>query len=215
MTRQTPNFSPPDVAEAQLLLGQLRLDRGDHPAALEWFRAAARGGSPAALNMIGRCYGMGWGVDADPSAAAEYYHAASTAGDTWALFNLADLFKRGFGVEKNETEAFRLYEKAASRGHIKSLNMLGLFYEDGRCVPRDLEQAAQYFRAGAEGGDCWAQFNYGRLLRSEGKNAAAKTWFCKALSTGFSDFHQAMGRLLSRQSDPELIMLGKQALARV
>ena len=57
------------VAEAQALYGQLLLDGTgvvqDAPAALGWFVKAAAQHHLMAINMVGRCYDLGWGTAPD------------------------------------------------------------------------------------------------------------------------------------------------------
>ncbi len=217
--RQSPTAAgqgQPTVTDALLMMGQLCLDRGGNQGgeAVDWFRSAARGGTPAAINMLGRCYEHGWGVPPDPGLAAEYYLKAADLGDAWALFNLADLYFRGDGVAQDDDAAYRLYLAAARKGVVKALNMLGLLHERGGAVPADAGHALAYFRAGAEGGDCWGQFNYARHLIERGDVVAARFWLGEALKTGFPDFHRAMAAALADHPDAGLRALGRQAAAR-
>ncbi|MGV2979377.1 tetratricopeptide repeat protein [Camelimonas sp. ID_303_24] len=202
------------TVEVQLALGQTALDRGEVAAALEWFRAAARGGDARALNMVGRCLEHGWGVAASPALAADWYRRAVAMGDAWAMFNLGDLYMRGAGVARDDAAAFDLYAEAARRGNAKALNMLGLFHEDGRFAPPDLAAARALYQTAAEGGDCWGAFNLGRLLVDAGDAAAALPWFTRAIAVGFPDFWRALGAALSGHADPRLDALGRQALER-
>ncbi|UEM01852.1 sel1 repeat family protein [Skermanella rosea] len=203
----------PDIIDAQLALGQLCLDRGgaDLPQAIGWFRIAARSGDARAINMLGRCHERGWGVPADPAMAAAYYRKAAERGDAWALFNLGDLHCRGEGVEADDEAAYRLYAAAAGKGHVKALNMLGLFHECGRAVPADAAAARSLFKAAAEGGDCWGQFNHGRMLVLDGAIDRALPWFRRALGSGFPDFFRSMAAALAEHPDPDLQALARQA----
>lgn len=205
----------PSITDMQIVLGQVCLNNGgrDREQALEWFRSAARSGDPCALNMVGRCHENGWGVSPDPKMAAAYYKKAADLGDVWALFNLADLYCRGFGVPRCDHKAYLLYTEAARKGLVKALNMLGLFHECGRAVPANAGQALDYFKASAEAGDCWGQFNYGRMLTLAGHIDAALPWFRRALDSGFSDFFRSMDVALSGHPDPRLRALARQARA--
>lgn len=201
--------------EVQLALGQAALDRDENAVALEWFRAAARGGDARAFNMLGRCYERGWGVVPEPATAAVWYRRAAGLGDAWAMFNLADLHARGVGVPRDDATAFDLYAEAARRGNAKALNMLGLFQEEGRGVAPDPGSARQLFQAAAQGGDCWGAFNLGRMLVDAGATGPALAWFSRALDMGFPDFWRAMGEALSGNADPRLDELGHLALERL
>ena len=202
------------TVEVQLALGQTALDRGEAAAALEWFRAAARGGDARALNMVGRCLEHGWGVAASPAQAADWYRRAAAMGDAWAMFNLGDLHMRGVGVPRDDAAAFDLYAESARRGNAKALNMLGLFQEDGRFAAPDPAAARALYQAAAEGGDCWGAFNLGRLLVDAGDTTAALPWFARAIAVGFPDFWRTLGAALAGHADPRLAALGRQALER-
>jgi|AGTN01.1.fsa_nt_gi FOG: TPR repeat, SEL1 subfamily len=205
----------PTATDALLLLGQLCLDRGgpERQQAVEWFRSAARGGDARAINMLGRCHERGWGVAADPRKAAAYFRKAADLGDAWAMFNLADLHYRGEGVPRDDEAAYLLYAAAARKGHAKALNMLGLLHEYGRGVPASEEHARAYFLAAAEGGDCWGQFNYARMLILSGATKDALPWLHRALEGGFPDFFRAMADALAGHPDPKLQALARQASA--
>lgn len=201
----------PKVAEAQLALAQMHLDRGEEAEALVWLRIAARSGDPRALNMLGRAHERGWGMTADPRKAAAYFRKAADGGDVWALFNLADLHCRGEGVEQDDAAACRLYAEAARQGLGKALNMLGLLHEEGRGVARSREAARQLFEAGAESGDCWAAFNAARLQIEDGDVSCALSLLERALETGFADFHRHMAALLRDHPDLRLRAMGRRA----
>ena len=67
------------VAEAQAVYGQMLLDgvgmAANHRAAVLWFDKAARQDHAMAINMMGRCYDLGWGVPVDKVRAAEWFKA--------------------------------------------------------------------------------------------------------------------------------------------
>lgn len=199
------------IAESQLLLGQIALDRGAYADAFEWFEIASRANDARAFNMLGRCFERGWGVSPDAHRAAQYYQHAADLGDAWAMFNLADLFAKGEGVPLSEIRAFDLYRAAAELGHVKSLNMLGLFYEEGSVVASEREEARRLFQAGAEGGDCWAQFNYARLFLEDGAVEAALFWFEETFKTGFPAFWTLLSEALSVNREPRLKALAEKA----
>lgn len=211
MKAGTATLDPETLVETQLALGQMHLDRGEPDQALEWFRAAARSGDARALNMLGRAYERGWGMPVNAPQAAVYFREAAERGDVWAMFNLADLYCRGVGVERDETTAYALYAEAARRGHAKSLNMLGLFHEDGSAVLCDLDKAFSFFQAGAEAGDCWAQFNAARLALSRGATDEALRWLAASLETGFTDYFVHLAAALEDDPDPRLSAIGRKA----
>lgn len=216
MQDQPQQTIPPrhaDANEAALALGQMLLDSGRPQEALDSFSMAARGGNIAALTMIGRMHERGWGVPADPALAAGYFARAADAGDAWAMFNLADLCLAGRGVPQDRLRAHRLYASAAGLGHAKALNMLGMLAETGE-GPDPTEAATDYFRAAAEAGDCWAQFNLARRLLEQGEGEQALAWLDRSLDAGFPDYWRTLARLLADHPDPALRHRAAQAARR-
>lgn len=201
----------PSLAEVQLALGQLCLDREEYGAAVDHFTAVARAGDARGYTMLGRIHERGWGIAPDTARAAAFYHRAAGMGDVWAKFNLADLLCRGDGVERDDAAAFALYHEAAAGGHLKSLNMLGLFLEDGRAVDRDLAKARDLFRAGAEGGDCWACLNHARFLLTEDRVEDAAAFLLKAIETGFPDVYRQLADLFMDHPDPRVARIARHA----
>ena len=101
------------VAEAQAVYGQMLLDgtgvATDPAAALGWFTKAAAQHHVMALNMVGRCYDLGWGTRIDKARAAECYRIAAERGLDWAMYNYATLLALGDGVAEDVArEALRL-----------------------------------------------------------------------------------------------------------
>ncbi|GGF54623.1 hypothetical protein GCM10007301_12670 [Azorhizobium oxalatiphilum] len=213
----TPDAGPQGatLGEAQLALGQVALERGDHAAALDWFGIAARNGDARGYNMLGRCHERGWGVPVDAVKAVAYFRHAADLGDDWGLFNLADALARGAGCARDDAAAYDLYVQAARKGQVRALNMLGLFHEEGRAVALDLATARQFFRAGAEGGDPWAQFNLARSLMAEGNKTEGVAWLERSLVDGFPVYWQSLWESLLGAADPALRALAEGARARL
>src|SRR4051812_25859179 len=68
------------VPEAQAVYGQMLLDQGDARRGFAWFNKAAAQGHLMALNMVGRCYDLGWGTTIDKVRAAECFRIAAERG---------------------------------------------------------------------------------------------------------------------------------------
>jgi TPR repeat protein len=73
------------VAEAQAVWGQMLLDAGEAREGFGWFGKAAAQGHLMALNMVGRCYDLGWGVGVDKARAAECFRIAAGRGVLFAM----------------------------------------------------------------------------------------------------------------------------------
>lgn len=184
------------VAEAQALLGQMLLDgqgvETDRAAALLWFLKAAATGHPMALNMAGRCYENGWGTAVNAAAAVHFYRRAADQGLDWGMYNYATQLMLGSGVATNRAAAFGWFCKAADAGHAKSINIVGGFHEDGWDTPRDLAAARRCYESAAAKGDFRGQFNFGRVLASEGRTAEAREMFSKAAQVATPAFLDKM-----------------------
>ncbi len=197
------------IVEAQLLFGQLLLDRSSADGssadlAFRWFKAAAGAGLIAAVNMVGRCHERGWGTDPDPAAALPHYVSAAEAGLDWGAFNLAGLLLYGLGTPRDRPAAHRWYERAAAAGHAKAMNMLGRFHEEGWDRPVDLRAAAGWYRRAAEAGDDRAQYNWATILAAQGHHREAVLWLREAFQSGSPAFRKEAADALMASRNPLL-----------
>jgi hypothetical protein len=104
-----------------------------------------------ALNMVGRCYDLGWGTPVDKVRAAECFRIAAERGLDWGMYNYATALTLGAGVAEDKPAALGWFEKAAAMGNAKAVNFVGSFHEDGWVVPRDMTQGGRMLRAGGRG----------------------------------------------------------------
>jgi len=199
------------VAEAQLRLGQMRLDGlgapKDETAALAWFTRAAKTGAPEAMNMVGRCHENGWGTDIDLSVGADWYRRSAQAGHDWGQYNYANMLFDGRGMARDVVEAVAWYKRASAQGHVRAMNLLARCLEEGWGTPRDPAAAFDWYRRSAEGGYFRAQFNYGSVLAARGRIDDALIWFERACRDAPADSRRAMVEVLRRQTHPKLIDL--------
>ncbi|WP_298952138.1 tetratricopeptide repeat protein [uncultured Methylobacterium sp.] len=200
---------------AQLVLGQICLDGvrvpRDPDAAFGWFSRAARLGSLDAVNMVGRCHELGWGVPADHPEALRHYRRAGEAGHAWAQYNAGTLLLYG-EVARDHAAARAWFARAADQGHAKAMGMLGRCCEEGWGGPAEPGAALRWYRRAAEGGDGWAQFNLGRRLAGAGRRDEALAWIGRAVAGGEANCLRAIGPLLLRHADPAFRALGTRAL---
>jgi TPR repeat protein len=192
------------VAEAQAVYGQMLLDTGDAQAGFGWFNKAAAQGHLMALNMVGRCYDLGWGIPVNKPRAAECFRIAATRGLDWGMYNYATALTLGDGVAEDKAAALDWFEKAAAMGNAKAVNYLGSFHEDGWVVARDLTKAAECYARAAEGGDFRGQFNHARMLAENGEIAAARHWLERCGETATAAFVAKARLWLRRSRWPEL-----------
>lgn len=205
-------------AQAQALYGQMLLDghevARDDTAALAWFTRAAAQHHLAALNMVGRCYDLGWGTAPDKVRAAQCYRVAATRGLAEAQYNLATLLALGEGVAEDREAALGLLEQAAAQDFAKALNFIGSFAEDGWAGPVDLARAADCYARAAAGGDFRGCFNHARLLAGDGRTDEALGWIVRAGALGNPRFVGQVERWLVASGNPRLAGEGVAALRR-
>ncbi|MES3154266.1 tetratricopeptide repeat protein [Sphingomonas faeni] len=198
------------VAEAQAVYGQMLLDglgvAVDPVAALGWFTKAAAQHHVMALNMVGRCYDLGWGTRVDKARAAECYRIAAERGLDWAMYNYATLLALGEGVAEDKPAALALLEKVAAMdsglASAKAINFVGSFAEDGWACERDLVRAAACYAQAAAGGDFRGCFNHARMLGAAGDIDAALDWLKQAGERGNAAFLAKAGAWLATSEIP-------------
>jgi TPR repeat protein len=178
------------VAEAQAVWGQMLLGRGEPEEGFGWFNKAAAQGHLMALNMVGRCYDLGWGTRVDKARAAECFRIAAERGLDWAMYNYATALALGEGVAEDKAAALGWFEKAAALGNAKAVNHVGSFHEDGWVVPRDMAKAAECYAKAAEGGDFRGAFNHARMLLDASRVDEAREWLGKAVAAGTPAFRE-------------------------
>jgi TPR repeat protein len=175
-------------AEAQARLGQRLIDTGDAAEGFVWLHRAAEAGHLDAVNMVGRCLDLGWGVAVDKVLAAKWFLAAAKRGHGWAMYNYATALALGAGVSEDREEALGWLRRADGLGIAKAVNFIGSFYEDGWAVERDMAEAARHYARAAAGADFRGCFNHARMLIDAGKTDAARHWIDRALALGNDRF---------------------------
>lgn len=200
------------------MLGQMLLDgvevERDPLAAFDWFMRAAAQDHLIALNMVGRCYELGWGVAADFTRGAECYRVAAARGLTEAMYNYGTQLALGRGVPEDKAEALRWLRAAAEHGFAKADNFVGSFHEDGWATPVDLAAAVRCYERAAEGGDFRGCFNHARMLALEGRVEEARPWIARAVELCNPRFREQVRDWLARHEDLELRRAGLAALER-
>ncbi|MBO9621280.1 MAG: sel1 repeat family protein [Sphingomonas sp.] len=192
------------VAEAQAVYGQMLLDQGSAREGFGWFNKAAAQGHLMALNMVGRCYDLGWGTPVDKVRAAECFRIAAERGLDWGMYNYATALALGDGVAEDKGAALAWFEKAAALGNAKAVNYIGSFHEDGWVVPRDMAKAAECYARAAEGGDFRGQFNHARMLAADGRMGEARIWLARCAESATPAFVEKARRWLRASPWPEL-----------
>lgn len=174
--------------EAQARLGQRLIDLGEAREGIAWLHRAAQGGHLDAINMVGRCLDLGWGVTIDKTLAAQWFCGAAERGHGWAMYNYATSLALGAGVPEDRKEALAWLRRADALGIAKAANFIGSFYEDGWAVERDMKQASSHYARAAAAGDFRGCFNHARMLIDAGKVDASRHWIDRAMALGNDRF---------------------------
>ena len=201
-TRFLREIAEAGSAEAQARLGQRLIDTGKAHEGFVWLHKAAQAGHLDAINMVGRCLDLGWGVPVDKALAARWFCAAAERGHGWAMYNYATALALGAGVAEDRNEALGWLRRADALGIAKAANFIGSFYEDGWAVERDVKAAAGYYARAVAGGDFRGCFNHARMLIDAGKADAAVHWIDRAMTLGNDRFRGQMRDWLAAR--PEL-----------
>jgi TPR repeat protein len=186
----------------------------DPAAALGWFKRAAAQHHVMALNMVGRCYDLGWGTPVRKDRAAECFRLAAEQGLDWAMYNYATLLALGDGVPEDKPQALDWLEEAARLGNAKAINFLGSFYEDGWVVGQDMAVAADHYRLAAEGGDFRGCFNHARMLGAKGRIDEGIGWLARAGETATAAFIDKACAWLAGCGIPGFATRGVQAMRK-
>ena len=200
------------LAEAQAVLGQMCLDAGAAREGFAWFVRAAAQHHLMAINMVGRCYDLGWGVAVDKARAAECFRIAALRGLDWGMYNYATALALGACLAEDKVAALGWFEKAAALGNAKAINFVGSFHEDGWVVPRDLAKAATFYARAAAGGDFRGAFNHARMLGRAGKIEEALSWLRRAGESATAAFLDKAAHWLAASEVPAFRVRGVQAL---
>ena len=200
------------VAEAQAVWGQMLLDRGEPERGFGWFEKAAQQGHLMALNMVGRCYDLGWGTPVNKRRAGECFRIAAERGLDWAMYNYATLLALGHGVAEDKPAALAWFEKAAKLGNAKAINFVGSFHEDGWVVARNLTKAARFYERAAEGGDFRGMFNHARMLGAKGRGEEALRWIERAGERATPAFVAKAAAFLDASPVPAFRARGRAAI---
>jgi TPR repeat protein len=83
--------------------------------------------------------------------------------------------------------AFSVHMTAAKLGSIPSQLALGNYYSAGRGVPKDLEEAARWYRKVYRGGEFTGAHNLADNLQKQGDRRGAIAWFKRAVAMNDGD----------------------------
>ncbi|CAG8560147.1 6519_t:CDS:2 [Rhizophagus irregularis] len=162
------------VTSAQLILGLLYAKyiesaetEQDDNKALEWFKKCSDQGLVEGNLCLGYIYSKEKSSIYDPKEALVYYTKAADQGNGVAMRNSAIMYLVGEQTNQNLKDSIKLFRKAHNQcGDGVSGNILGILYQNGVGIPKDVYEAAKYYRKASDLGDVNAKFNLGLLYLS-------------------------------------------------
>jgi len=155
--------------------------------ALATCTAAANGGDPVAMRVLGGMYDRGTGVAEDPAQAVTWYRRAAP-NDAEAKFQLSRLFEIGRGTGRDLQANITYLREAAAMGHQQATLTLASRLETGAGMGRDYDEAAIWYQRAAGRGSVLAMMklaDWSRRGRGVPKDEAkAVEWFTRAADAG-------------------------------
>ena len=203
---------------AQVNLGQMLLDghgmTRDPEAAFRWFTISATAGNVDGINMLGRCYELGWGIAVDLVQALGCYRKAAATAHPWAQFNLAMMMLRDSDDLPVVKAALTLLVRSARQGNAKSMNMIGRYRECGWIGPADVSSAIRWYRRAAERGCFRGAAHLARCMQAEGEIDEAARWYRTSAEIAPVEFCRELAAQLLDAEWPVLQSIGRMALMR-
>jgi TPR repeat protein len=170
----------------------------DEVEAFKWFKTAALHGFVPAYDFYGTGILQNRDGPVDPWIAEQWYRLGAQAGDSYAMYDLGwyyiyrsdepDRYRKAIAwLKKSTCECPGFYE-------------IGRLYAKGLGVPRDLLEAARWYKRSADLGYAPAQVAYGNLVRSgvagAPPNAAgALAYYTRAAEQGNGDAMYAIAQM--------------------
>lgn len=132
-------------------------------AFVDAIRERAVQGVPEGQFLLGMVYGLGVGMEPNPTAAAVWHRKAADQGFASAKSELGRMYFAGEGVPQDYARALTWWREAAEQGDVDALYNLGHMYYIGAGVPKDDSEAISWFRKAAERGVPKALFGLGTM----------------------------------------------------
>ncbi|GBB84238.1 hypothetical protein RclHR1_10860008 [Rhizophagus clarus] len=92
--------------------------------AFELSNKLAKNEYPGGIILLGYCYDMGFGTEANQEKAIELYQKAANFGNNLAQYTLGLMYENGDGVAQDLNKAIYWYKKSAKQGYLSAQNKL-------------------------------------------------------------------------------------------
>ncbi len=192
------------VLELQYMLSNVYQDGWggvpvDRAESFKWALEAAQHGHMVAQHNVAGDYMHGLGVDQDLEQARYWYTRAAEQGFAHSEWTLGRIYAQGVGVAPNRDEALKWLSKSLAQGHTPSMTTLAQMFSDPKGVPQQPQLVFDLYRAAAELGDEFANFELGRIYRAGYVGAAdysqAIASFRKAADAKYPPADEALGEM--------------------
>lgn len=168
-----------------VLAAESAWQRGDHPAAIELYRAGAEHGDVQAMVALGLLYAHGRHIEKDGREAARWFVEAAKLGYADGQYRLGWLYARGNGLPKDLDQAEQLLRQAARQNHAAAAYELGSLLLASSADAQHMTEAVAWISKAAEAAHIKAQLQLAQLY-SAGRGvpqdaALAEHWRNKAV----------------------------------
>jgi TPR repeat protein len=159
------------VLELQYILSNVYQDGWggvpvDRAESFKWALEAAQHGHMVAQHNVAGDYKDGLGVHQDLEQARYWYTRAAEQGFAHSQWTLGRMYAQGVGVAPNREEALKWLSKSLAQGHSPSMTTLAQMFSDPKDVPQQPQLVFDLYRAAAQLGDEFADFELGRFYRA-------------------------------------------------
>lgn len=161
-------------AEAQLLLGESRLEKGRLREALDLFERAAENGNAKANYHLAFAYFNGTGVEKNLGKSAEYLKLSAEGEYIPAMAQLGSYYIGGIGVARDEQMALFWTRRAAKENDPLGVYNLGIAYLEGLGMPKNRDKAILTLQKAVTLGNEKAQEVLDKILTEDDK-----TWLAE------------------------------------
>ncbi|MEJ8768214.1 tetratricopeptide repeat protein [Prevotella sp. HCN-7019] len=155
--------------------------------ALDYLKKSAKQNNPKALYALFTIYYEGLIVPQDYSIAIYWLRLGADLEDPACIFSLGLEYQIGKMVEIDDQKAFYLIKKAANLNYVDAYEMVGNCYLHGWGVEKNINEAKQWFRKGAEKDDSGCQAALADYyIELEDDYEQAYYWYRKSAEQGDS-----------------------------
>jgi len=154
----------------------------------------ANRGDPDLMFMMGLIYLNGVNVPKNHHGAILWFKRAANRGHKKAFYAIKQVY-----TEHEEFEDLRdWYIHAAQNGDARAAHFLASMYHKGDKIPKDLHEAAKWYKFGADMGQAISQYWYAiTVIKTRGSNTAkdyitAGEYLGKASENGFDDANKTI-----------------------